>query len=502
MKSPESIFKLIRSLNSAEKGYFKKYSKINGNTDNKYLLLFDAIDSQKEYDETKLLKKFKSQPFVRQFPVAKNYLYEKILASLDSFHQDTSSEIQKLLHSGEIIFRMGLYGQALKILKKAKKIAIEQDLFAYLLEIYQWEFNIAIEKQDAVWADEINKEWEKAILLSQNTQAYRFIYVKMASLFLNYGKTQDKKILYTINELVKNPLLQNEARALTFYSKVRFYDSHLFYWCIQGDRGQIYTYAKKIKNLFHSNSEKIKNQIYIYLDALNNILSISVKLKKWNEVTNYLSILKEISKNEKSKNINAKIFYIYACHLLCYYNTLGHFEKSIKEIPGILTDIIFHENELNQLEKTMLFIHLSLSFFGIGDYKNSLVWANKIKNEISLMFRPDLYSFIKLFYLIVQYENGHIDILPNLSKSSYRFLSKINRLSKFEMIMLSFIKNKLSIVSSKKDTIKYFSELQKLVEAIDDDAHIKNIYYLFDFSIWIESKLQSKPFMEIFQKTQ
>ncbi|TAL63063.1 MAG: hypothetical protein EPN85_01015 [Bacteroidetes bacterium] len=498
MKSSDSLFKLIKSMNGAEKGYFKKYSKINGlNAGSNYLLLFDAIDSQRDYDETQFLKKFNNQPFARQFPVAKNYLYEKILASLDSFHHDTSSEIQKLLHSAEILFRMGLYDQALKILRKAKKMAIEQDLFSYLLEIYQWEFNIAIEKQDAGWADKINHEWEKAILLSQNTQAYRILYIKMGSLFLNYGKTRDQKVLNTINGLLKNPFLKNESRALTFYSKVRFYDTHFFYWCIRGDKEQMYKHAKKTITLFHSCPGKIKDQMGIYLDALGNILFISLKMRKQQEASHYLGILKEIAKNEKSKDINAQLFYVYISHLLWYYNNMGRFDLSVKEMPDVLRNMTLYENELNQVEKALLFIHIAISFFGVRDYKNSLLWANKIKNEISLMFRADLYSFIKLFYLIVQYENGHIDILPNLTKSSHRFLSNIDRVSKFETIMLSFIKNKLPIITSRKDTVKYFSELKKQIGLIGNDAHLKNTNNFFD--LWIESKIQNKTFKEMLQ---
>lgn len=485
-------------MNGTEKGYFKKYSRINGlNANSNYILLFDAIDSQQKYDETQLLKKFKEQSFVKQLPVAKNYLYEKILASLDSFHHDASSAIQKLLHSSEIIFGMGLYDQSLKILKKAKKIAVEQDMFAYLLEIYQWEFNIAVEKQDTAWADKINREWEKAILLSQNTQAYRILYVKMGSLFLNYGKTQDQKVLNTIRGLIKDPLLKSESQALTFYSKVRFYDTHLFYWCIQGDKEQMYKHAKKTIMLFHANPEKIKNQTGIYLDALNNILFISLKMRKQEEAFRYLSILKEISRHEKPKDISAQLFCIYYGHLLWYYNNMGRFDISIKEMPDVFRGMALYENELNQVEKAMLFIHISISFFGVGDHKNSLLWANKIKNEISLMFRADLYSFIKLFYLIVQYENGHVDILPNLAKSSCRFLLKINRMSGFETAMISFIKNKLPFITTRSDTVRHFSELKKQIALIGKDTHFRNMNNFFD--VWIESKIQRKTFMEMSQ---
>ena len=51
MKATDDLFQLIKALTKNEKGYFKKYSAFHSiGGKNKYLLLFDAIEKQKEYD--------------------------------------------------------------------------------------------------------------------------------------------------------------------------------------------------------------------------------------------------------------------------------------------------------------------------------------------------------------------------------------------------------------------------------------------------------------------
>jgi hypothetical protein len=76
------LFSLIKSLNKNEKGYVKKFSFSRKNTGAHFIRLFDAIDEQKEYRED-LLKK---QKYIRQLPRLKIYLYEHILAALDSYY--------------------------------------------------------------------------------------------------------------------------------------------------------------------------------------------------------------------------------------------------------------------------------------------------------------------------------------------------------------------------------------------------------------------------------
>ncbi|MFZ1593345.1 MAG: hypothetical protein WAT27_14735, partial [Chitinophagales bacterium] len=87
MKPSDNLFKLIKSLDKSEKGYFKKFALGHGKNSN-YILLFNAIDTQDVYDEEALLKKFKTQAFAKQIAVTKNYLWELILRSQRQYRRD------------------------------------------------------------------------------------------------------------------------------------------------------------------------------------------------------------------------------------------------------------------------------------------------------------------------------------------------------------------------------------------------------------------------------
>ena len=82
--SANHLHQLIKSLSAPEKGYIKKHAMLHViGGQNKYIKIFDAIDKQKVYDEKEIIRKFKGEPTLNNFAVAKNYLFKFILKSLE-----------------------------------------------------------------------------------------------------------------------------------------------------------------------------------------------------------------------------------------------------------------------------------------------------------------------------------------------------------------------------------------------------------------------------------
>ena len=69
MKTPSNaLFKLIRKMTPSEKRYFKRFGLLQQKKDeNKYTLLFDAINEQTAYDEPALHVQFEGYDFVNNF---------------------------------------------------------------------------------------------------------------------------------------------------------------------------------------------------------------------------------------------------------------------------------------------------------------------------------------------------------------------------------------------------------------------------------------------------
>ncbi len=136
-KASNNLHSLIRSMSKAEKRYFKLYSSRHTLGErNNYSILFDAVDKQEEYNEEKLLAKFKGEALTNRFSISKRRLYEAVLKSLDAFHANSSidEKIRKLLHYSEILYDRSLYEQSEKILQSARKLATKHERWNALLE--------------------------------------------------------------------------------------------------------------------------------------------------------------------------------------------------------------------------------------------------------------------------------------------------------------------------------------------------------------------------------
>ena len=67
-KVKESLHELIKALTKSEKRYFKLMSsRHTSGLENNYVILFDFIEKQNEYDENQIFKFFKGEAFLNKF---------------------------------------------------------------------------------------------------------------------------------------------------------------------------------------------------------------------------------------------------------------------------------------------------------------------------------------------------------------------------------------------------------------------------------------------------
>jgi len=91
MKSQDHLHELIKSMSQNEKRCFKLFSSLQHTSkDKSYLLLFEAIDKMKVYDEGKLKANNKNAKFIKYFAQEKRYLFGRIMKSLRAYHSSNS----------------------------------------------------------------------------------------------------------------------------------------------------------------------------------------------------------------------------------------------------------------------------------------------------------------------------------------------------------------------------------------------------------------------------
>ncbi|MBI2271464.1 MAG: hypothetical protein HYU69_14060 [Bacteroidetes bacterium] len=499
MKVSHNLFDLIKSLNKTEKRYFKRYSSLHviGEANN-YLLLFDAIDTQKEYDEEQLIRQFKAHNNKNRFSVLKNYLYDQILYSMEQYHHSVHSEVRGLIARIEFLYEKGLDDQALKTLQKAKQLAKENEMHWSMIEILSvWEMNLAYKRNDISGLNECKRQKANELELLMSTETYRDIKTDMYTLYTTHSRIREKGASVEMKKIISDAKMNNEAAPLTFMGKIFFYETFALYWEGQGNSDQYYKYSKKIVDLYHENPKNITSRFKSYLDRLSNLIASEINSKRFKETAETLNIMKEASPLAKTALHKERLFFFYNYLSLDYFINTAQFSKAMDLIDSFEKELKIYEPYLNEVEKVLLFSNISISFFGVEQYQKSIFWINRARNETSLSVHSEFYNIISIYYLIIHYEAGNTDLLPYLIQSLYRNLKKKEKLYKFETIILDFLRNKIPKTSTQQELIVAFRQLKNKITPLSKDQYEKNALSYFDIISWLESKIENRSFAEV-----
>lgn len=501
MDEKDELFGLIKSLSKSEKRYFRIYSArhiIRGQ--NNYIRLFDFLDKQKLYDKEKVLTQFAGQKFIHHLDVTKNYLVKIILQSLRAFNNYASPEhiVAAYTMDIEILLEKGLVERANKVLIKAKKIAEIHFLYLKLLELLQLGIHIGARQDSITNVNSIYKknfdEKEGIIRLLNNINEYDKLIVKIFNVIRRTNVIREKRELKLLNKIMSNPLLKNEKNAISFYSRLKFYEAWTNYCRVIDDPFKLVHYEEKYIALMESSYYFMSTQHKFYLVAFNNYISSCIQLKRYEDAERAIEKFRKFQ--SPSKIINAEGFQRLCDLELNYLKATGQFEKGMNLMPTIEKGNEKHKSWLQKSLEIELNMQCCCIFIGAGKYKKALSLINILLNEPQTNLRDDLYCSLRILNLIVHFEIGNQLMLPYLLKSTYRFFYKRNMKNGVEKIILKNFRKLANSNSAKELKLAYKGILNQLIK-LSNERFEKGAFEFFDFISWLESKIENRPFSEV-----
>ena len=501
-KNTDPLFQLIKSLTKAEKRYFKLHVKKQvAGEDTKFLKLFDLIDKQKDYNESKILEKDKTIKS-QQLSNLKAHLYKQILQNLRNLNsdEDIDLKIRELIDLSTILYNKCLYDQCVKMLEKAKQTAEKYDKNLLLLEIIEFEKRLVTKFirtniEDKVSflikaSDQINEK-----IKSINT--FSNLTIKLYSFYLKIGFLRNNKDFELVNSFLYSTLPVFQEDKLSFDEKMYLYNSFVGYYFFIQDFERGYGYAKKWVNLFQENSELIAPKLEMYIRAINNLLVSQSKLHKYDEfivTIPKLDAIKESQDIKLTENIRLLLFKYSATHRINRYFMLGEFTEGAKVIPEIATSLEKFEDLLDTHYIIIFYYKFACMHFGNEDYHKVVFWLNKIINMKDVDLRSDIHSFARILNLISHYELGNIDLVDYYIRSTYRFLIKKNDLHLFQKIIMKFLRKLSSI--TRDQLIDAFIELREQLLPLNEKFYERRAFIYFDIISWLESKIENRNVQE------
>jgi len=497
-----SLFKLIKSLSTAEKRQFKVFSK-HSNASSKYILLFDAINKQANYNEAKLIKKFSYEANPNGFAVAKNHLYNSILEFLrsKSKNHSTLDGALKSLQDIESLYRHQLYPESLQLTKRTIEYCKKNHLNNLIPILSHWILRVAynIESQDKTiqLIKQSMQLKDDGIDNIKNDRTYESLYEQAFLENTIYGLAKKGASLNRMMAIKNSKYLQNFDLALSESAQIAFHLAH-----IQIAKSE----ADSTKQLIHCQSAyKIAKKpgfkatffklltLTEYLEAiLHNLITDKYDLI-YEELIN-LEVPPRVIDIERNKE--QSILYIKTVKL----NFIGTTEN-LNSLEQRINDYLSkYGNYTSHPHETAILLNLAAFYYMTGELEKSAKWTKMLANKITKENNQDQYIQFCFLFGVLYLDMGKVDVFQDSIPDFKRYLIQRDKMTPTEAFVFKAFKALANVYNNKKARHDALKALLVELKTIASYMNNRSAINLNQAIIWAESKLKNKTMMQIIQE--
>ena len=493
-RSTDALFQLVKSLEKSEKRNFKLYVKRNSDSsDLKIIQLFDVLDKSESYDEKQLLKKAKGIR-KQQLSNIKAHLYKEILSSLRLIKDEDNIDIRlhELMDQARILFNKGLYLQSLKVLDRLKEIAREFEQLTYIQQALFFEkkietFYITRSMQDR--ADKLARESDtvngQLALVNQLSN----LALQLYSWYIKNGHARNAQDVNSLKIFYDKNLPREAPGAGGFYEKLYLYQCFVWYAFIRQDFLLYYRYTQKWVDLFTTYPAMLAVETASYIKGMHNLMSAHFSLVNESKLAVCIKQFELFTKQKMlTDNENNRIMafqYLYTSRINLYF-LQGNFSKGLRLVPFLEEMLKTYSIYLDTHRVLVFYYKIACLYFGSGNNEKAIDYLNSIINNKADL-RTDLQCYARLLHLIAHYELGNFDLLEYLIKSVYRFMAKMQNLSRVEEALFTFLRRSFHVGAHalKPEFEKLLAQLKKF----EGNALENRAFAYLDVISWLESKI-------------
>lgn len=498
MSTSSDLFVLVKSLTAAEKRYFKKKAKTGKKAKHNYILLFDAVEKQKEYNEDKLIKKFTETNLLKDYSPQKTYLINQILQAMALQNKENiylNNKLELHLFNAHFLFKKGLFQRSAKEIRT--KILVHKpeyetaSLFLDACQLYRSIVHRFESKAKKKILDDI-QFLENRIIQSQEITIKLFrVYDILLS---SYNK--DALAIKDQSDSRKSVLNQldfiKEEQCVTITSRYYYYICQSLSCMVRKDLISYHNYYQKLLDLYDEYPKKKKEETHIYITICGNFLSSCLLVEAYQKMELVLNMLESIKAPNYTTEvrlfqniINYRfIYYLNSQQLNKGINTLLHFEE-------------FLPNYINDIPKKSLitiYHHAILVLFYAEKYTKIIEWANKIIDAGKYSPRQDLQDAARLFSIIAYFEMDEHDFLVSYHiRNVQNYFREHNRNDTVAQILIKTLKKIINSPLDKKLRASIWEDGFTEIKSIEN----KSLHPILEITTWFASKVYEKPLADL-----
>lgn len=488
-KGSDDLFRLIHSLSPEEKTYFKKFAKRHSDGDNKYLQLFDEINSQQNFEEAGLKKKYKG------FADMKLYLMDIVLDSLllAEFNTTEINKLYKQFMHVKILNKKGLTAKAIQLNRKVIQQANTLEIF-WIEEIaLKWMMNF----EKFGW--KLNEDNEMAARVFDGLRALRakqmqieaYHELQHALTHLNDHQRYAGDVPKDFEKHLPMPVFGKRINLSVAAARLEPIVQHIYAF-IMNDKAMIfklardiYKYEKKLwedKHTLRNYDKRIKS-VRRYLVSCFATHKLQLILALADEMLT----IKSIDTPENVQNETLHFMY----YQYWYWHTGKHNKGREYTTNNFPLRLLLQYGSIQRLNHIECYRYKVLFEFSTRDYKRVFTSISELEALDIKKSAQTTYRGCEILKVLIQAELSAYDILPQMATGTIKLLKRYG-LTKPEETVLSLLK--------KMNTTNRRQVLNAIQHKLANAAEELQLFDVLNLKDWVQAQLSNRPLAEIVKR--
>lgn len=488
------VWELVHSLTSSEsqKFYDRAFEYKRGQYSN-YVILYDALKAQIEFDDKALKETLKGQPFLGHLHRIKNYLYDKILEFVRDARVDGESELYSKLENIKFLFEKRLFHHLPDHLEKTEMQALALEDFQAQLKVFHYRRELLAKRKDwESFKNDISELRNRELqLIELESEKIHLTHLRDQSLELGFSKESQTQISLIQDEIDKigtpKSLTSNILLSRIKYNLERA--KGRFHECI--------THTDNIVSIFQNNPSLIQDYSNFNTFVISAFFGASYRVlfNQFPEAEKTFELIQSVGqtrKREPAMYFEKKILFdLTLGRQKLDYNLIKLALTSYQKIPQSIRLRIDPASDVK--------IHhiATICLILFDSPKEALQYNLRIRGIGSADTKPSFKDYARILFIVSHYELENYDIVEQGIKSARIAFARRKSKSPFYSSVFHLFSQMIKARTQ--------SELEKSIrtflvnyESNDSIWNVMDNY--FNLSIWLRSKIASSSFAELLKK--
>lgn len=305
-----------------------------------------------------------------------------------------------------------------------------------------------------------------------------------------------------VEEISEHPLIKGKNTALSQRAATICYYTQGFCQWAKRDWSTALEKFRRVKTILDSNPQIKADLPKRYIRTLHYIINAQIELRQLDEARTNIALMRSLPDEEgfHGQSIASQVFVASYLSELRLLDRSGEHALAMELAAPIIEGMEALGNRLHKEHELEFYFALACAHFGAGEMNKALFWLNKVLNDNEPTLRQDIFTYARLFNLVVHYELGNYDLLEYIVRSTQRFMSKRQRAYQVEVLLIDHIK-RLARANDPMVRRELFRSLDEQLNTLFKDPNEGVVLKYFDVRSWVRSRAAGISFSEAMKQT-